>query len=154
MRTQNVILFYESFSESESSLGHDKPVTMTEAQFQEAYGFCYRNRSSIALHEDLKTIEKSMAESQRMLTKARRKHCKRKRSTLRVPKLENIEEEDLSDFLEPKIPLSDDSKDKRDLAAIHRERALSCGAAFPEKNEGQRFRHKKHTRIRRKSNYT
>lgn len=154
MKHQNIVLFYESYSEGESSHSYDQPVTMTELQLQEMYGshnFPHRYRSSVTLHEDLKTIEKSMVDSQaQRLSAARRKHCKRKRSTIRIPNLENIEEDEL---LESTASLIED-KDKRDFAAIHRERALSCTAALQQQNDGRRFRHKKFTRIRLRSNST
>lgn len=157
MKTQNKILFYETYSEGDSlqSIYDQQAVTMTDSQTQEMfgnqYGFCHRYRNPVTFHEDVKTIEKSMRESQAERRKAvRRKNCKRKHSTLRIPKLENIEEDEL---LEPAISHNERS-DKRDLAAIHRERALGCGAGLSQQNEGRRFRHKKYTRIRLRSNST
>ena len=140
-------LFLETFSKI--AMLCEKPRTATEGEM-EKHLFCYcQYHCVVSFYEDVKTIEESMAQSQKEGGR-RSKHCRRKRGTIRAPKLENIKEEEGFDF----ETVNEEEKIGRDLAEIHRERALSCGALVPLQNEGRRFRLKKYLSVRHRSNST
>ena len=117
-------------------LHEDIPLTMKDLSPDKGYDFDlkYGHKSTLDFHEDLAAIDHSMMQKPRV---KRRRKVKRKKypSFGFVPSLEDIKENEL---FETQL------EDKKDLAAIHRERALSCGLAM--KNENRRFRHKRHTK--------
>ena len=101
----------------------------------------------VDFYEDLKTIEESMARSQKEIGR-RSKHSRiRKRGTIKIPALEIIVEETFDE-------LNVEVQGMRDLAQIHRERALSCGALVLKQNEGRHFRLKKYLNLQQRSNST
>ena len=120
-----------------SLLHDDKPLTMKELSVDKVYDFDFKygQKSALDFNEDLIAIDISMMQSPRATRRRRIKRRKYPKFSF-VPSLEDIKENELFETS------SDD--EKKDLAAIHRERALSCGLSVKE--EGRRHRHKRHSR--------
>lgn len=141
----------------------DKPLSYSES-LQRAYDFQFRI-NVVEVNEDVRTIEESMVAtppanpSPRSPRSPRKRINKKKRypSIIKnISSLEEIKEDELFEVSESSGTSSEEEKesDKRDLAAIHRERALNSGAFVPDLNEGRpRHKHrkdKKHSKRREK----
>ena len=117
------------------------PLSITEPkQSHTSYDYFahkYGHKTAMEFKEDLNAIERSLhtAASPKMRQKTSRRHKKAKRfpSLTLVPNLEDISEnESLSTEFEV--------EQKKDLAEIHKERAISSGNYA--RQEGRSFRHK------------
>ena len=123
-------------------LQDDKPLTMKELDVAKIYDFDFkygRTSSAWDFNEDLAVIDLSMMHS----PKANCNRTKKRRKYLKfgfVPSLGDIKENELFD-----AQLENVNKLKKDLAAIHEERALNCGIPVV-KNEGRHHHHKRHSR--------
>jgi len=124
-------------------LHDDKPLTMKELNVAKIidFDFKYGQKSACEYNDDLASINMSMMYSpkvNRHRKKKRRKHPKFRF----VPSLGDIKENELFD-----AQLENVNKLRKDLAAIHEERALNCGMQPVKKDEGRRrHRHKRHSR--------
>ena len=118
-------------------LHDDKPLTMKELSVDKVYDFDFKygQKSAVDFHKDLAAIDLSMMQNPKGTRRRRIKRRKYPKLSF-VPSLEDIKENELFE-----LSFEDE---KKDLAAIHRERALSCGLAVKE--EGRRHRHKRHSR--------
>ena len=116
----------------------DKPLTMKELNVAKIYDFDFKygQKSALDFHQDLAAIDLSMMQSPKVTRRRRIKRRKYPRFGF-VPSLEDIKENEL-------FETSSEEDEKKDLAAIHRERALSCGMSVKE--EVRRHRHKRHSR--------
>ena len=131
MRIVKLVELYDEAAETEPTEekpGYGSLKVSYEDYFEEPL-FSYRSRSE-TYFQDTQVIEKSLEEAQ----EKRKKENKRRSSC--KPRLQKITEEVSA------IKLNDNEGDReeRDFAAIHRERALSCGA-IPD--DLRRFRRKK-----------
>lgn len=121
-------------------LHDDRPLAMKDLNVCKVYDFDFKygQKSALDFHEDLAAIDHSMMQSPKAV---RRRRIVKRRKYPRfgfVPSLEDIKENELFETS------SGEEEEKKDLAAIHRERALSCGMSIKE--EGRRHRHKRHSR--------
>lgn len=118
-------------------LHDDIPLAMKDLNVAKVYDFDFKygHKSTLDFHQDLAAIDLSMMQSPKPTRRRRIKRRKYPKFSF-VPSLEDIKENELFETS------SDD--EKKDLAAIHRERALSCGMSVKE--EGRRHRHKRHSR--------
>ena len=141
----------------------DKPLSYSEAM-ERAYEFQFRI-NAVEVNEDVRTIEESMvaAPPSNPNPKSPRSPRKRINKKKRYPSiiknlssLEEIKEDELFQVSESSETSSEEEKesDKRDLAAIHRERALNSGAFVHEMNESRprhkRRKDKRHSKRREK----
>lgn len=118
---------------------HDGPLAMKDLNVAKVYDFDFKygQKSAWDYHRDLEAIDQSMMQGPNKPVRRRRIIKKRKYPRFGfVPSLEDIKENEL---FETSV-----EEEKLDLAAIHRERALSCGMSVKE--EGRRHRHKRHSR--------
>lgn len=117
--------------QSPSGMLCDKPMSMTELTLEKICDFDYKYGAKFNkdFSDDFKAIDKSMMRSPKV---RRRRKVKRKRfpTVSCVPLLEDIKENEL---FEPEEAI-------KDLADVHRERALSCGFI---KEESSRRCHQK-----------
>ena len=119
----------------------DKPLTMKELNVAKIYDFDFKYGQTSAwdFNEDLAAIDISMMYSPK--ANRNRKIKRRKYPKFRfAPSLGDIKENELFD-----AQLQNVNKLKKDLAAIHEERALNCGIPVV-KDEGRHHRHKRHSR--------
>lgn len=121
---------------------HDGPLSMKDFNVAKVYDFDFKygQKSVFDYHEDLAAIDLSMMQTKPVV---RRRRIVKKRKYPKfgfVPSLEDIKENELFE-----ISASVTEDEKKDLAAIHRERALSCGMSVKEP-EGRRHRHRRHSR--------
>lgn len=119
-------------------LHHDDiPVAMKELNGAKSFDFDFKygRKSALDFHADLAAIDLSMMQSPKPVRRRRVKRRKYPKFSF-VPSLEDIKENELFE--------TSSDEEKKDLAAIHRERALSCGMSVKE--EGRRHRHKRHSR--------
>lgn len=126
-----------------SCLSHDdKPLAMKELNVAKIFDFDFKygQKPSWEFNDDLVSINLSMIYSPK--ANRHRKKKRRKYPKFRfVPSLGDIKENELFD-----AQLENLNKHKKDLAAIHEERALNCGMPV-KKNEGRRrHRQKRHSR--------
>ncbi|XP_078364703.1 uncharacterized protein LOC144649130 [Oculina patagonica] len=120
-------------------LHHDDiPLAMKELNGAKSFDFDFKygQKSALDFHQDLAAIDLSMMASPKPTRRRRVKRRKYPKFSF-VPSLEDIKENELFETS------SDD--EKKDLAAIHRERALSCGMSVKEEG-GRRHRHRRHSR--------
>ena len=120
----------------------DRPLAMKDLNVAKVFDFDFKygKKSAVDFHEDLAAIDQSMMQSPKTVVRRRRIIKRRKYPRFGfVPSLEDIKENELFETSEAAV-----EDEKKDLAAIHRERALSCGLAVRE--EGRRHRHKRHSR--------
>jgi len=128
---------------TETVLNDDKPLTMKELDVAKIYNFDFKygQKSASELNDDLASIDLSM-----MCSPKKNRHRKIKRRKYPkfrfAPSLGDIKENELFD-----AQLENVNKLKKDLAAIHEERALNCGIAVV-KEEGRHHHHKRHSRRR------
>jgi len=138
----------------------DKPLSYSEA-VERAYGLNFRF-NSVEVNEDVRTIEESMValppanQAIKPPRSPRKRINKKKRYPsiiINVSSLEEIKEDELFEVSESSGTSSEEEKesDKRDLAAIHRERALNSGAFVPDINEGRSRHHHHHRKDRKQS---
>lgn len=138
----------------------DKPLSYSEA-LERAYEFNFRFNNN-TVNEDVKTIEESLValppanQSNKSPRSPRKRINKKKRfpSIIKnVSSLEEIKEDELFEVSESSETSSEEEKenDKRDLAAIHRERALNSGAFIPNMNEGRSRHHHHHRKDKKHS---
>lgn len=119
----------------------DKPLTMTELDVAKIYNFDFKygKKSASEFNDDLASIDLSM-----MCSPKKNRHRKIKRRKYPkfrfAPSLGDIKENELFD-----AQLENVNKLKKDLAAIHEERALNCGIPVV-KQEGRHHHHKRHSR--------
>lgn len=121
---------------------HDGPLSMKDFNVAKVYDFDFKygQKSVLDFHEDLAAIDLSMMQTKPVV---RRRRIVKKRKYPKfgfVPSLEDIKENELFE-----ISASVTEDEKKDLAAIHRERALSCGMSVKEP-ESRRHRHRRHSR--------
>lgn len=116
------------------------PVSITEPKPHTSYDYFahkYEHKTVVQFKEDLKAIDTSLRTmgSPKRRRKQNRRHKKAKFPSMAiVPNLEDINEtEETHSF--------DDEHKKKDLATIHKERAITSGNLI--KQEGRSFRHKK-----------
>ncbi|KAJ7374824.1 hypothetical protein OS493_005176 [Desmophyllum pertusum] len=122
----------------------DKPVTMKELNMAKVYDFDFKygQKSAWDFNDDLAAIDLSMMQSPK--DKRHRRRKRRKYPKFRfVPSLEDINENELFETQLENLQIL-----KKDLVAIHEERALNCGMQLPVKEEGRRRRHHHHHRKR------
>lgn len=117
------------------------PVSITEPNQQTSYDYFankYGHKTAVEFKDDLKAIEKSLhtASSPKMKRKTKR-HKKTKwfPSLSLAPNLEDISENEVE------CHSIEVEQKKKDLATIHKERAMTSGNYG--KQEGRSFRHKK-----------
>ena len=124
-----------------SCLSHDdKPLTMKELNVAKIFDFDFKygKKTAWELNDDLASISLSMKYSpNRHRKKKRRKYPKFRF----VPSLGDIKENELFD-----AQLENLNKHRKDLAAIHEERALNCGMSVKKDESRRRHRHKRHSR--------
>ena len=140
----------ETFLENESpestvnvglSNDPDKPLTMKELDVAKIYNFDFKygQKSAGEFNDDLAAIDLSMKYSPKV--NYHRKIKRRKYPKFRyAPSLGDIKENELLDS-----QLEHVKNVKKDLAAIHEERALNCGIPVV-KVEGRHHHHKRHSR--------
>ena len=121
---------------------HDGPLSMKDFNAAKVYDFDFKygQKSVLDFREDLAAIDLSMMQTKPVV---RRRRIVKKRKYPKfgfVPSLEDIKENELFE-----ISAAVAEEEKKDLAAIHRERALSCGMSVKEP-EGRRHRHRRHSR--------
>lgn len=120
----------------------DRPLAMMDLNVGKAYDFDFKygQKSALDFCADLAAIDQSMMQGPKPVVRRRRIIKRRKYPRFGfVPSLEDIKENELFETSEPIV------EEKKDLAAIHRERALSCGMSVRE--EGRRsHRHKRSSR--------
>lgn len=147
---------------NDNDVEKDKPLSYSKA-VERAYESNFRF-NSVEVNEDVRTIEESMVALPQSPTnqniKSPRSPRKRINKKKRYPSiiknvssLEEIKEDELFEVSESSGTSSEEEResDKRDLAAIHRERALNSGAFIPDMNEGRsRHHHHHHHRKDRK----
>ena len=116
--------FLEEDSPECTRFSHDdKPLTMKELNVAKIYDFDFKygRNSARDFNDDLAAIDLSMMYSPKV--NRNRKIKRRKYPKFRfVPSLEDIKENELFD-----TQLENLNMPKKDLAAIHEERALNCG---------------------------
>ena len=120
----------------------ERPLAMRDLNVAKVYDFDFKygQKSALDFHQDLAAIDQSMMQTPKTVVRRRRIIKRRKYPRFGfVPSLEDIKENELFETSEISI-----EEEKKDLAAIHRERALSCGMSFKE--EGRRHRHKRSSR--------
>ena len=125
-------------------LAHDdKPLTMKELNVRAKifdFDFKYGQKSAWEFNDDLASINLSMMYSPKV--NRHRKKKRRKYPKFRfVPSLGDIKENELFD-----AQLENLNKHRKDLAAIHEERALNCGMPVKKDKSRRRHRHKRHSR--------
>ena len=140
----------ETFLENESSertglsIDPDKPLTMKELDVAKVYNFDFKygKKSAGEFNDDLAAIDLSMKYSPKV--NYHRKIKRRKYPKFRfAPSLGDINENKL---LDSQLEHVKNVKNvKKDLAAIHEERALNCGIPVV-KVEGRHHHHKRHSR--------
>jgi len=119
----------------------DQPLTMKDLDAAKIYNFDfkYAQKSAGEFNDDLAAIDFSMMYSAKI-----NRHRKIKRGKYPkfrfAPSLGDIKENELFDS-----QLEHLRSVKKDLAAIHEERALNCGIPVL-KDEGRHHRHKRHSR--------
>ncbi|KAK3734485.1 hypothetical protein QZH41_000096 [Actinostola sp. cb2023] len=120
------------------------PVSITEPKPHTSYDYFahkYGHKTVVEFKDDLNAIDKSLHKSgsPKMKRKTTRRHKKAKRfpSLSLVPNLEDISENEESLSFELDV-----EKKKKDLATIHKERAMTSGNYG--KQEGRSFRHKRY----------
>lgn len=119
----------------------ERPLAMMDLNVAKAYDFDFKygKKSALDFCEDLAAIDQSMMQGPKTVVRRRRIIKRRKYPRFGfVPSLEDIKENELFQASENIVD------EKKDLAAIHRERALSCGMSVKE--EGRRHRHKRSSR--------
>ena len=119
----------------------DKPLTMKELDAAKIYNFDlkYSQNSAGEFNDDFAAIDLSMMCSPKV--NCHRKIKRRKYPKFRfAPSLGDIKENELFDS-----QLEHVRNVKKDLAAIHEERALNCGIPVV-KDESRHHRHKPHSR--------
>lgn len=129
-----------------SALSHDdKPLTMKELNVAKIFDFDFKygQKSAGEFNDDLASINLSMMYSPKV--NRHRKKKRRKYPKFRfVPSLGDIKENELFDAqLET---LNKHRQHRKDLAAIHEERALNCGMPVKKDESRHRHRHKRHSR--------
>ena len=122
----------------------DKPLTMRELDKAKVYDFDFKygKKSAWDFTDDLAAIDLSMMQSPKVNRHRRRKRRKYPKFRF-VPSLEDINENELFETQLENLQIL-----KKDLVAIHEERALNCGMQLPVKEEGRRRRHHHHHRKR------
>ena len=140
----------ETFLENESSErtglpnDPDKPLTMKELDVAKIYNFDFKygQKSAGEFNDDLAAIDLSMKYSPKV--NYHRKIKRRKYPKFRfAPSLGDINENKL---LDSQLEHVKNVKNvKKDLAAIHEERALNCGIPVV-KVGGRHHHHKRHSR--------
>ena len=140
-RTQR---FLENESPENTCLSNDpdKPLTMKELDEAKIYNFDFKYglTSAEEFNDDLAAIDLSMIYSPKV--NFHRKIKRRKYPKFKfAPSLGDVKENELFDS-----QLEHLRNVKKDLAAIHEERALDCGIPVV-KNEGRHHHHKRHSRI-------
>lgn len=125
----------------------ERPVSMKELSLTKVYDFefKYGQKTACDLNEDLSVIDRSMMQSSkrnRYRFKKQRKQCP---CFSFVPTLEVIQENELFETqLKGQVKFRQD----KDLASIHKERALGCGDSLLENGRVyHRVRNKKRSRI-------
>jgi len=119
----------------------DQPLTMKDLDAAKIYNFDFKygQKSAGEFNDDLAAIDFSMMYSAKI-----NRHRKIKRGKYPkfrfAPSLGDIKENELFDS-----QLEHLRSVKKDLAAIHEERALNCGIPVL-KDEGRHHRHKRHSR--------
>lgn len=127
---------------TETVLNDDKPLTMKELDVAKIYNFDFKygQKSASELNDDLASIDLSM-----MCSPKKNRHRKIKRRKYPkfrfAPSLGDIKENELFD-----AQLENVNKLKKDLAAIHEERALNCGIAVVKEEGHHKHHHKRHSR--------
>lgn len=119
----------------------ERPLAMMDLNVAKAYDFDFKygKKSALDFCEDLAAIDQSMMQGPKTVVRRRRIIKRRKYPRFGfVPSLEDIKENELFQATENIVD------EKKDLAAIHRERALSCGMSVKE--EGRRHRHRRSSR--------
>lgn len=119
----------------------DQPLTMKDLDAAKIYNFDFKygQKSAGEFNDDLAAIDLSMKYSPKV--NCHRKIKRRKYPKFRfAPSLGDIKENELFDS-----QLEHLRSVKKDLAAIHEERALNCGIPVV-KDEGRHHRHKRHSR--------
>jgi hypothetical protein len=115
------------------------PVSITEPKPHTSYDYFahkYEHKTVVQFKEDLKAIDTSLRTmGSPKLRRKQRRHKKAKFPSMSiVPNLQDINEsEETNSF--------DGEKIKKDLATIHKERAITSGNFI--KQEGRSFRHKR-----------
>ena len=120
----------------------DKPLTMKELNVAKIFDFDFKygQKSAWEFNDDLASINLSMMYSPKV--NRHRKKKRRKYPKFRfVPSLGDIKENELFD-----AHLELFNERKKDLAAIHEERALNCGMPVKKDESRRRHRHKRHSR--------
>ena len=134
--------FLEKESPESSCLSNDdKPLTMKELDVAKIYNFDFKygQKSAGEFNDDFAAIDLSMKCSPKV--NCHRKIKRRKYPNFRfAPSLGDIKENELFDS-----QLEHVRNVKKDLAAIHEERALNCGITVV-KDEGRHHHHKRHSR--------
>jgi len=119
---------------------HDGPLAMKDLNVAKVYDFDFKygQKSMLDFHEDLAAIDQSMMQTPKAKAVHRRRIIKKRKYPRFgfTPSLEDIKENEPFEV--------SFEEEKKDLAAIHRERALSCGMSIKE--EGRRHRHRRHSR--------
>ena len=135
--------FLENESPENTCLSNDpdKPLTMKELDEAKIYNFDFKyGQTSVGeFNDDLAAIDLSMIYSPKV--NFHRKIKRRKYPKFRfAPNLGDVKENELFDS-----QLEHVRNVKKDLAAIHEERALNCGIPVV-KVEGRHHHHKRHSR--------
>lgn len=135
--------FFEEHSpECTCILSDDKPLTMMELNGAKIYDFDFKygQKSAWDFNDDLAAINLSMMYSPK--ANRNRKIKRRKYPKFRfAPSLGDIKENELFD-----AQLENLNKHRKDLVAIHEERALNCGMSVKKDESRRRHRHKRHSR--------
>ena len=138
-----------TFHEDSSSLPFlqdEEPRTMKELTLAKIYDFDYKygQKTACEFDEDLEAIDRSMTQSRNRNEKRTRHRFKKRRKYPKfrfVPSLEDIQENELFETQLENVKM----KLRKDLAAIHEERALGCGVPL-QVEDGRRYRYKRHSR--------
>ena len=120
----------------------DKPLTMKELNVAKIYDFDFKygQKSAWEFNDDLASITVSMMYSPKVNRHRQKKRRKYPKFRF-VPSLGDINENELFD-----AQLENLNKHRKDLAAIHEERALNCGMPVQKDERRRRHRHKRHSR--------